>query len=315
MLIPGQLGKLKVNRIEVIGAILQNGPVPGFTQSESYEAEDDFEAEDGIGEDEYVSPEDIRKMNHEVVLPKMDCSDELKEGDEVEVFLFTNKDGYMEATTHKPLLTLGQVKLLTITGSNISGAFADIGLREDLFIPPNEQRLKALPGKQYLVTMQYDEERTKLIGSTNLPKYMRYRFKKYKKGDELEIILAEKTDDGMRVIANQETWAFLPYSNTFRHVRLGETYKAWVSKIEPREMYVSLQQDGFDQVEKSAGLIIDYLRANNGYARLTDHSDPAEIELRLHMSKKTFKRAIGYLQKKDELVITKRGIKIPKEKR
>lgn len=306
--------------MEVVGAILQNGeeitPKEKPVVEEEYELEEDYELEEEEQEEQvWVSPEDMRRLHNEVVLPRMDCPDDLKEGDEIEVFIFLNKDGYREATVRKPVLQLGEVKLLQIKDSNAAGAFVDIGLKEDLFIPPNEQRIRALAGKNYLVTLQYDPEQDKLFGSTFLPRYFRYRFKSYKKGDEVEIILAEKEDNGMKVIADQKTWAFLPYSETFRHVKLGETYKGWVLKIEPRDMIVSLQNTGLEQIEMAASKVLEYVQNNGGYARLTDQSEPSEIELRLHMSKKTFKRAIGYLQKNGKLVITKRGIKIPKENR
>jgi predicted RNA-binding protein (virulence factor B family) len=40
--------------------------------------------------------------------------------------------------------------------------------------------------------------------------------------------------------------------------------------------------------------ILDYLEQNGGYVRLNDDTDPEEIKLRLHMSKKTFKKGSRY---------------------
>jgi hypothetical protein len=46
--------------------------------------------------------------------------------------------------------------------------------------------------------------------------------------------------------------------------------------------------------------------------RLNDDTDPEEIKLRLHMSKKTFKKSAGMLFKEGKILLTKFGIKINK---
>jgi len=57
---------------------------------------------------------------------------------------------------------------------------------------------------------------------------------------------------------------------------------------------------------------MNYLEANGGYVRLNDDTDPEEIKLRLHMSKKTFKKAAGMLYKEGKILLTKLGIKFNK---
>ena len=46
--------------------------------------------------------------------------------------------------------------------------------------------------------------------------------------------------------------------------------------------------------------------------RLNDDTDPEEIKLRLHMSKKTFKKAAGMLYKEGKVLLTKLGVKVNK---
>ena len=57
---------------------------------------------------------------------------------------------------------------------------------------------------------------------------------------------------------------------------------------------------------------MEFLENNNGYIRLNDDSDPEEIKLRLRMSKKTFKKAVGVLYKEEKVIITKFGVKLNK---
>lgn len=275
MLKPGMIGRLPVSRLEVVGAILQNG-------------------------------------EQEIMLPMMDCPEGLAIGDEIEVFIYPTMEGNIEATTKKPILSLGEVRLLKMKNVIPTGAFADIGLMIDLFVPSAGQRVDIQEGKSYLISMQYDEERNKLLGTTRLALYYKFRPRGFNKGQQVEIILTDKEDTGMKVIADQKSIAFLPYNETMRHVRLGETYKAWVRRIDDKEMVVSLLEEGSEKPDKAAVKVLDYVTHNGGYARLNRNTGIEEVELRLHMSKKTFLQAIDYLEKRNELIVTKRGIKIPK---
>lgn len=269
------IGRLPVSRLEVVGAILQNG-------------------------------------EQEIMLPMMDCPEGLAIGDEIEVFIYPTMEGNLEATTKKPILSLGEVRLLKMKNVIPTGSFADIGLMIDLFVPSAGQRIDIQEGKSYLISMQYDEEKNKLLGTTRLALYYKFRPRGFSKGQRVEIILTDKEETGMRVIADQKSIAFLPYNETLRHVRLGETYKAWVKRIDEKEMIVSLLEEGSEKPDKAAVKVLDYVTHNGGYARLNRNTGLEEVELRLHMSKKTFLEAIDYLEKRNELIVTKRGIKIPK---
>jgi predicted RNA-binding protein (virulence factor B family) len=276
MIHPGRFGKLQVVRIESQGLWLYN------------------------------------RDEEEVFLPYSECPQGIQIGDILEVFVFPNEKGRMEASIRKPLLTLNEVRKLRVKDATPHGAFVDIGIRADLFMPPGEQQFKVESGREYVVIMRFDAERKKLYGSTRIPRYLSWNTRDYERGDQVDIILLEKEEESFKVVVNQKTLGSLPFSETFRQVRMGETYKAYVKKVEPKILIISLQKEGFEQIEDAAVKIIDYLKMNGGYARLNDDTDPEEIKLRLHMSKKAFKKAIGHLQKLGEIQITKRGIKLTK---
>ena len=71
---------------------------------------------------------------------------------------------------------------------------------------------------------------------------------------------------------------------------------------------VSLQKQGYENVEPNSEIIIDELRANRGFLRLTDNSHPDDVRTILKMSKKTFKKAIGLLYKQKVIEIKDDGI-------
>jgi hypothetical protein len=96
------------------------------------------------------------------------------------------------------------------------------------------------------------------------------------------------------------------------NVRLGEKVKGYVRKVEGKDIVVSMQREGMELLDDAKVKIMNYLEANGGYVRLNDDTDPDEIKLRLHMSKKTFKKAAGMLFKEGKILLTKMGIKFNK---
>ena len=96
------------------------------------------------------------------------------------------------------------------------------------------------------------------------------------------------------------------------NVRLGEKVKGYVRKVEGKDIVVSMQREGMELLDDAKVKIMNYLEANGGYVRLNDDTDPEEVKLRLHMSKKTFKKAAGMLFKEGKILLTRMGIKFNK---
>ncbi|MDE6862506.1 MAG: hypothetical protein K2J31_07220, partial [Alistipes sp.] len=71
---------------------------------------------------------------------------------------------------------------------------------------------------------------------------------------------------------------------------------------------VSLQQQGLAEVEHSVERLVELLRNNGGRLPLNDRSRPEEVAAMTQMSKKVFKRAVGMLMKRGEIVQTETGI-------
>ncbi len=64
---------------------------------------------------------------------------------------------------------------------------------------------------------------------------------------------------------------------------------------------VSLQPEGFENIDEFRQKILNKLDENFGLLHLSDKSSPEEIKAELQMSKKNFKKAIGGLYK-DKIV-------------
>ena len=64
------------------------------------------------------------------------------------------------------------------------------------------------------------------------------------------------------------------------------------------------------KIEKTADIILSAIKENDGVLSLTDKSSPEEISQRLGISKKAFKRGLGYLYKKKLVELLERGVKL-----
>src|SRR5689334_7214467 len=93
----------------------------------------------------------------EILLPKRFVPADLREGDDIEVFVYHDSDDRLIATTQKPYAEAGDVAFLKVVGSTQQGAFLDWGLMKDLFLPVSQQVTRIFEGEHYLVKLFVDE--------------------------------------------------------------------------------------------------------------------------------------------------------------
>ena len=77
-----------------------------------------------------------------------------------------------------------------------------------------------------------------------------------------------------------------------------------------KKIDLTLRKPGMEEVNDSKTIILNELKKWNGFLGLSDNSDPDLIKLRLNMSKKTFKKAIGGLYKDGIIELSDAGIKL-----
>ena len=82
-----------------------------------------------------------KESKDKVLLPAKQCDDNLSVGDEIEVFLYLDSEDRIIATIREPMLTLGNIAILTVSNVTRIGAFLDWGLEKDLLLPDKEQTI------------------------------------------------------------------------------------------------------------------------------------------------------------------------------
>lgn len=95
--------------------------------------------------------------NNLVLLPKKQIPKGANIDDEIDVFVYKDSKGRLISTTRRPFLTVGKIAELTVSDVNDVGAFLNIGLERDLFLPYSEQNKKVKVGDRVKVYMDVDK--------------------------------------------------------------------------------------------------------------------------------------------------------------
>ncbi|MBO7283137.1 MAG: hypothetical protein J6U73_07060 [Alistipes sp.] len=247
----------------------------------------------------------------EVLLPNRFTRLDMKEGDEVEVFVYHDSEDRLVASTEQPLIKVGEVAALKVVDKSIHGAFLEWGLSgKHLFLPNRNQQGSIIAGQKTVVYM-YVDERTGRCVATNKIKPFIYNEDPItvKVGDEVDVLVAFETPIGYRVVINNRHWAMIYKNQLFRPIRVGDKTKGWVRKItEDMRIDMSLQQTGLAEVETSVVKLEQMLRDHGGVLGVNDHSEPQDVARLTGMSKKVFKRALGMLLKQGKVRQTEHGI-------
>ena len=89
----------------------------------------------------------------------------LAEDQEVEVFVATAQRGDLYATMKKPLIQVGETKVLKAVSATNFGAFFEWGLDNDLLVPNDYQAQPVNPGMYYVVHTFFDDKTQRILGS------------------------------------------------------------------------------------------------------------------------------------------------------
>lgn len=250
----------------------------------------------------------------EILMPRKYVDDEVKEQGTANVFVYTDSEDRLVATTETPLATVGQFAYLKVNATARFGAFLDWGLAKDLLVPFSEQRIKMQEGNSYWVYVYLDLLTNRVVASAKLNKFLDNTPPEYTKGQEVNLIIIEETDLGYKAVINSEHTGVLYKNQVFRKLKIGSETKGYIAKIRTDEKIdLLLEEPGYEKVDEISKKILAELEANNGFMAVSDKSSPEMIKAMFGISKKNFKKAIGALYKKRYITFVSDGIKLPQE--
>ncbi|AGQ98341.1 TPA: GntR family transcriptional regulator [Vibrio parahaemolyticus] len=247
-----------------------------------------------------------------VLLPNKHVPEGTELGDHIEVFLYFDSESQLAATIDKPIAQVGEWGLMKIEGINQTGAFVNWGIKEkDLLIPFSEQRARFTAGQNVLVYVYTDKASGRIVGTTKFNKWLDKTPANYEVNEEVDLIIAERSQLGYKAIVNGKHWGMIFPSDVFGKLFIGKKLKGYIKQVrEDGKIDLSLQKVGVAKMDDLSSKIIDLLEKKGGFLPLNDKSSPEAIFDAFRTSKGTYKKTIGGLYKQGKIVIEKDGIRL-----
>jgi predicted RNA-binding protein (virulence factor B family) len=247
----------------------------------------------------------------EILMPRRYVSKDWNPGKKVGVFVMLDSEDRLTALPLRPKAQVGEFALLRAVDVTAIGAFLDWGMPKDLFVPFREQRVKMRKGESYIVHIYYDRASGRIAASSKIDKYLEGSKRFYKNGEEVSLMVWQKSDLGYKCIINNERWGMVFFNDVFQSMRRGEMLKGFIKQVRPDgRIDLCLHKPGYEKVTDLTDVILDYLKSQGGYMPITDKNPPAEIHGLFGVSKKTYKKAIGALYKKRQITIEENGTRL-----
>lgn len=261
------------------------------------------ETENGI----YLDGENLG----EILMPRKFVTDEVKASEQATVFVYSDSEDRLVATTENPLAMVGEFAFLKVIETNQFGAFLDWGLPKDLLVPMSEQKAKMTEGKTYLVHVFLDEKTNRIAASAKIDKYLDNVLPEYQPGEKVDLFIAQETEIGYKAIVNNQHWGILYKNQVFKTLSPGEKLEGFVNKIrDDDKIDLLLEKPGYGKIDPISEKLLETLRENNGFLALNDKTSPEIIQALLGISKKNFKKAVGNLYKQRLIEFKSDGIKL-----
>jgi hypothetical protein len=259
----------------------------------------------------------------EILLHHNDSNNTLEENEEVEVFLYHDKDGKTVATTTIPTITRLDHDWAEVAEVIPKlGAFVHIGIRKDMLIPrddlPKFRSIWPKVGDKLLVKLDLDNRGLLIAvpatGSVIAEKYEEAPDHMLNKTVSGYVYFSSR--EGTEIFTDQKYRGFIHHTERKREPRLGEHVTGRVIDVkEDGTINVSLIPVKRDSIPIDAEAILQYLEENNGVIPFSDKSDPEEIRSTFKISKAAFKRALGSLMKQGKVKQENRKTYLIEEKR
>ncbi|MGB5919459.1 CvfB family protein [Arcobacter sp.] len=245
----------------------------------------------------------LEALDEEVVLlPNAYIRSDMEIGTLVDVFIYTDSEDRLVATTLKPYAMKNEYACLEVVDTAKFGAFVDIGLPKDLLVPINRQTSTFNVGARKVLRVIEDEKTQRLIATEKFTQFLSKDIVGLEKNDEVMILLFSKTPLGYKVIVNNLYEGMIFHTEIFENTNIGDLKKAYIKNIrDDGKLDLSLQKIGQKKSGDNSQKVLEVLKENNGKINFTYKSEAEDIMKAFAMSKKAFKAALTELISKEKI--------------
>jgi len=246
-----------------------------------------------------------------VLLPTRYITEDMEIGQEIDVFLYTDSEDRLVATTERPYAMLDELALMEVVDVTKIGAFLDWGLSKDILVPNVFQKIPFKKGEKRIVRVVYDEMTHRLAATERIYKDVVEDASHLKLYSEVSLIVVAKTPLGFKVIVNNRYEGMLFHNEIFEKVKSGDKKTAYIKTIrKDGRLDLTLQPIGAKKRDVSQEKVLKILNEHNGKLPYNYKSDPEEIKSAFGLSRKEFKRTLTALINGNIITLNDDGISL-----
>ena len=247
----------------------------------------------------------------DILLPGQYVTDTMAEGQEIQVFVYTDSEDRLVATTDTPKAMVDEFGFFEVVDVADFGAFVDWGLPKDLFIPKNRQKTPFKVGEKRILRVIKDDQSERLLGVEKIKQYLTHEVEEgYYKNRPVKLLVMARTPLGYKVIVDDKYSGMLFTNEIFEDIAAGDLKKGFVKLVrKDGNMDISLQPIGTAaKTDIATDKIMQLLEENRGSLPYNYKSDADLINSVFGLSKKNYKRALTTLKDAEKIDVTDTGI-------
>lgn len=247
----------------------------------------------------------------EVLLTNAYVSYAMKEGDEIDAFVYFDSEDRIVASTVFPKAMLDEFGCFEVVDVTSFGAFVDWGLPKDLLVPRALQKFPFKVGMKVVLRVCLDDETGRIIGSQKYNDLLSKDFKALKTNQEVKLLVRERTPLGFKVIVNNLYDGMIFHNEIFEAIEVGDEKVGFIKTIRTDgKLDIKLQPIGEKNDEMATKKVLEFLTLKGSFSELTYKSSPESIQAQLGLSRKTFKKALTALIEAKKITVSEEGMKL-----
>lgn len=238
----------------------------------------------------------------EILLHYKEASRELEINEEIDAYIYTDKENRKTATMSNPKLLMNRPAFVTVVNKIAGvGVFINNNTPKDIFIskdylPFDDEKWPNVDDVLYCeLKIKKNSLMAKPVNRFDITS--RYKNVRYAEKEQVKARVLRIADKGIGLISYDLVYIFVPISQFRGKYRLGEEVEVTITKMLDAEAYGSLNEHKEILMDTDKEAILEYLKEHNNSMPLTAKSSSEEVEKYFQMSRKAFKRAYGALYK------------------
>ena len=241
----------------------------------------------------------------DILLHKLQQTEEVKEGDKVKVYLYLDPNKRLTASMKLPKMREGQLGYVKVLSVTRDGGFVDIGAERGVFLPYSQMRGYVSPNQLVWVKLYRDKSGRPAV-TMRVEDDMVKASKPaegVKVGDKVTGTVYNILPEGFFIFTNQRFIAFLHRSEVpGGRLDFGQEITCRVTFIrEDGRLNCSMRLQKENALVADAEEIYNFLVKRGGKMPYCDSTPLEIIKQKFGISKAAFKRALGHLMKQGKI--------------